>query len=440
MKPLVAAGAAALALALSTLPASAQDTKAAEATPAEKPAIAFARMVSSVPQGYPWITLRAAIFQCFWRSDGSKTVPWTGVTGEVRTRDYAEAVSNQLKATGFAPADDPDDLFKAKRQASDLAIAINVKDIKADLCATRPLSQLAVSGVPKIDSFNGTFLDVDGASGVATMTAEWQLYSRTRQKVLLTKTVVSRFELPKHGHGNLLKFINGAFDENVRAFISSSEFQAAAVPPTSDSVRATSSASKTPLALAGAKAAGPTKISDAVGSVVLVLSNGGHGSGFLVSTDGYVVTAEHVVGLDKYVKIRWSDGLEGLGEVVRTDKRRDVALIKTDPRGRQPLALHRAAPEPGDTVFAIGAPLDVKNQSTVTRGVASANRIMDGFSFIQSDVTVNAGNSGGPLLDEKGAVLGICDLSFRERGDVPTGINYFVPIDDALRFLSAEPQ
>lgn len=140
------------------------------------------------------------------------------------------------------------------------------------------------------------------------------------------------------------------------------------------------------------------------------------------------------------MKIRWSDGLEGVGEVIRTDKRRDVALVKTDPRNRQPLALHRAAPQPGDTVFAIGAPLDVQYQSTVTRGVVSANRIKDGFSFIQSDVTVNPGNSGGPLLDEQGEVLGIADMVLREGGDIPTGINYFVPIDDALRFLAAEPQ
>jgi S1-C subfamily serine protease len=176
-----------------------------------------------------------------------------------------------------------------------------------------------------------------------------------------------------------------------------------------------------------------------VGAVVLVLSGAGHGSGFLVSSDGYVMTAEHVVGSDKYVKIRWSDGLEGLGEVVRTDKRRDAALIKTDPRGRQPLALRRESPQPGDTVFAIGAPIDPKLQSTVTRGVVSANRILNGFSFIQSDVTVDPGNSGGPLLDEQGRVLGFTDKGLRSP-DAPTGLNFFVPIDDALRFLSAEPQ
>ena len=110
-----------------------------------------------------------------------------------------------------------------------------------------------------------------------------------------------------------------------------------------------------------------------------------------------------------------------------------------NPRGRQPLGLHRAAPQPGDTVFAIGAPIDPKLQNTVTRGVVSANRIMDGFAFIQSDVTVDPGNSGGPLLDEQGRVLGFTDIGIRT-AEAPTGLNFFVPIDDALRFLSAEPQ
>jgi S1-C subfamily serine protease len=82
---------------------------------------------------------------------------------------------------------------------------------------------------------------------------------------------------------------------------------------------------------------------------------------------------------------------------------------------------------------------DPKLQNTVTRGVVSANRIMDGFSFIQSDVTVDPGNSGGPLLDEQGRVLGFTDKGLRS-AEAPTGLNFFVPIDDALRFLSAEPQ
>lgn len=75
----------------------------------------------------------------------------------------------------------------------------------------------------------------------------------------------------------------------------------------------------------------------------------------------------------------------------------------------------------------------------MTRGVVSANRIRDGFEFIQSDVTVAPGNSGGPLLNDRGEVLGFTDLGIRSP-EAPTGLNFFVPIDDALRFLSAEPR
>jgi S1-C subfamily serine protease len=194
------------------------------------------------------------------------------------------------------------------------------------------------------------------------------------------------------------------------------------------------------LDLAGSLAAKPTKIRDAIGAVVLIESGDGQGSGVLVSSDGYILTDQHVVGDEKYVKIRWSDGLEGLGEVIRSDKRRDVALVKTDPRGRRPLALQAQTPDPGSTVFAIGAPEDPKLQSTVTRGVVSAaNRIVDGFSYIQSDVTVNPGNSGGPLLDEKGEVLGLTDWKLQS-DDNATGLNFFTPIGDALAFLALEPR
>jgi len=154
----------------------------------------------------------------------------------------------------------------------------------------------------------------------------------------------------------------------------------------------------------------------------------------LVSSDGYLLTNHHVVGETTQVKIRWSDGLETTGQVIRSDKRRDVALIKTEPRGRVALAVNRAIPPPGTTVFAIGTPLDPALQSTVTRGVVSATRIVDGFNFIQSDTPVTHGNSGGPLLDEHGAVVGLTDWG------VPAAqgstLNFFIPIGDALDFLA----
>jgi S1-C subfamily serine protease len=163
------------------------------------------------------------------------------------------------------------------------------------------------------------------------------------------------------------------------------------------------------------------------------------GSGFLVSDDGYLLTNQHVVGAATTVRIRWSDGLESTGDVVRVDKRRDVALIKSAPRaGRQPLALRRETPAVGDAVFAIGTPLDPSLQNTVTKGIVSANRILDGFAYIQSDVGVDHGNSGGPLIDDKGRVIGITVIKIAP-DDGQRGLNLFIPIGDALDFLALKP-
>ena len=111
--------------------------------------------------------------------------------------------------------------------------------------------------------------------------------------------------------------------------------------------------------------------------------------------------------------------------------------MKTDPRGRQPLRLRVEAMAPGDTVFAIGTPLELKFQSTVTRGVVSAIRNFGGRNFIQSDASVEPGSSGGPLLDESGQVVAITESSYRISG-APAGINLFIPVADALQYLDAK--
>ena len=393
----------------------------------DKPTLSVARITSSLQEGqkWGWAGPRYLIVGCA-RLNESLDLVWGTGAGRLNVRALEQPARTELKKQGFPVAGDTTDPF-AEKTAGDFSLGGTITALNSGFCFPSVGDQNRISGF--------TSLEID-----------WQLYSNVERRVVAKVHTAGEYKTDAFIHGGFETVMFEALDDSLRKLTASSEFaqavrQRTGSSPGGSSPSASSSVSKSPLILTGAREAKPAKIPDAVGSVVLVLSGGGHGSGFLVSSDGYLMTAEHVVGSDKYVKIRWSDGLEGVGEVVRTDKRRDVALIKTDPRGRQPLALHRVAPQPGDTVFAIGAPLDEKNQSTVTRGVASANRIMDGFSFIQSDVTISPGNSGGPLLDEKGEVLGICDLTYRPAGaDVPTGINYFIPIDDALRFLSAEPQ
>jgi S1-C subfamily serine protease len=189
------------------------------------------------------------------------------------------------------------------------------------------------------------------------------------------------------------------------------------------------------LQIATVPAIGARSLTEAVAVSPVIFAGGAMGSGFLISRDGYLITNQHVVGDAQYVKVRWPDGSEGLGEVIRSDRRRDVALVKADPHGRQPLVLNQALPAVGDTVFAVGAPLQESLQGTVTKGIVSAVRTEKSQRFIQSDVSINHGNSGGPLLNEKGAVLGLT-VSGIQLGEAPAGINFFIPISDALEALA----
>lgn len=321
----------------------------------------------------------------------------------------------ELKASGFAADGDPGSLFADKESgASDLEVGAIVKGVDASICE----NLVQYRATLKLD-------------------LEWQVYSNLRRSLLATIDTHGVAQRTKRGatHEAERTIEQDAFADNVRALLSNAQFRQIVTAAELDVASANAPSSREPIQIDGGR--GPVTISDAVGSVASIFAGQGFGTGVLISTDGYMLTDQHVVGAATRVRVRWSDGFETTGEVLRTDKRRDVALVKTETHGRQPLAIHRSTPAVGSTVFAIGTPLDPKLQSTVTKGIVSANRIVDGFSFIQSDVAVNHGNSGGPLLDESGAIIGLTDWGFQPEGD--NSHNFFVPVGDALDFLAIKP-
>jgi S1-C subfamily serine protease len=257
----------------------------------------------------------------------------------------------------------------------------------------------------------------------------------------LEKRIVGRvnasgyFDLRTSQVGGFQTIIDGAFAQTVNQLVASEAFKRAATGPILENGELVKPEAQTTL-IYSPPASSPSTIPDAVGDVVTIFAGETLGSGFMISRDGLFLTNAHVVGDAHFVKVRWGDGVENLGEVVRVAKGRDVALVKSEARGRQPLSIASSAGRPGDTVFAIGAPLGL--ESTVTRGVYSALRNEGGYAFIQSDVTINPGNSGGPLLKEGASVIGIAMLRL-QRGAAPTGLNFFIPIHDALQFLALSP-
>jgi S1-C subfamily serine protease len=162
-----------------------------------------------------------------------------------------------------------------------------------------------------------------------------------------------------------------------------------------------------------------------------------NGSGFIISADGQVVTNAHVVGTAQTVQVYLRDGREFTGKVLGRDRLTDVALIKISGQTDLPTVKidATAQPVPGQWAIAIGSPLELDN--SVTLGIVSAiNRsstqvgIPDLRStFIQADVAINPGSSGGPLLNAQGAAIGI-NTAINKEGQ---GLSFAIPAKTAQR-------
>jgi len=159
----------------------------------------------------------------------------------------------------------------------------------------------------------------------------------------------------------------------------------------------------------------------------------GVGSGFILSADGYVMTNAHVVDGADEVYVNLTDKREFKAKVVGVDKRTDVAVLKIDASKLPAVAIGEVNRlKVGEWVMAIGTPFGLDN--TVTAGIVSAKARDTGeeIRFIQTDVAVNPGNSGGPLINMRGEVVGINSQILSRSGGF-MGISLSIPIDDAMK-------
>jgi len=162
------------------------------------------------------------------------------------------------------------------------------------------------------------------------------------------------------------------------------------------------------------------------------------GTGFIIDTEGFILTNNHVVEQTEELKVRLSDEKEFKAQIVGRDPKTDLALIKIDAqKPLVPLILGDSdSLEVGDWVVAIGNPFGLGN--TVTAGIVSAKYRQIGGgpydNFIQTDASINPGNSGGPLLDLDGEVIGVNSAIFSQNGG-NIGIGFAIPINMAKQLL-----
>lgn len=159
----------------------------------------------------------------------------------------------------------------------------------------------------------------------------------------------------------------------------------------------------------------------------------GVGSGFILSTDGYVMTNAHVVDGADEVYVTLPDKREFKAKIIGSDKRTDVAVVKIEASGLPAVKVGDVNKlRVGEWVMAIGSPFGLEN--TVTAGIVSAKQRDTGdyLPLIQTDVAINPGNSGGPLINLRGEVVGINSQIYSRSGGY-MGIAFAIPIDEAMR-------
>ena len=164
----------------------------------------------------------------------------------------------------------------------------------------------------------------------------------------------------------------------------------------------------------------------------------GIGSGFIINEEGYILTNYHVVKGAQEISVTLSNDVTTTAQVVNYDENQDVAMIKiTDESVKIPATVELGdsdSLQPGEEVIAIGTPLSTELSSTVTKGIISATSrsvaVESGvtMNLIQTDAAINAGNSGGPLVNTKGEVVGI--NSSKISGEAVEGIGFSIPIND----------
>ncbi|HXN15179.1 MAG TPA: Do family serine endopeptidase, partial [Usitatibacter sp.] len=161
----------------------------------------------------------------------------------------------------------------------------------------------------------------------------------------------------------------------------------------------------------------------------------GQGSGFIVSSDGYVLTNAHVVDHADEVWVRLTDRREFKAKVVGADKQTDIAVLRIDAKGLPTVKLgdSRRA-NVGEWVVAIGSPFGFENSVSAGIVSAKARSLPDAtyVPFLQTDVAVNPGNSGGPLFNLAGEVIGINSQIYSHTGGYQ-GLSFAIPIEVALK-------
>ncbi len=264
---------------------------------------------------------------------------------------------------------------------------------------------------------------------------QWTLFDEKKQEILTEVTTTGRYIMEKKDttdgfrtaikyavdlflvDADVKKIIEKGTEESLSTELSTEELNIKKIPP-----------SKNPTF--------SETIKQAARSTVTIKTDFGHGSGFFISADGYFLSNNHVIEGTEKISLILQGGIELPARLERSNADKDVALLKVElGTGFQPFPLKLdTEPGLGEEVIAIGTPQDISLGQTVTKGIISGQREKEGNVYLQTDVSISPGNSGGPLITMSGEVVGI--VSAKYIGNGSEGLGFAIPIAEALKALN----
>jgi len=375
----------------------------------------FKKIVVKLPRGKEIGSLQYGLL-CI---PAARPLTWKGGRLNVTSDDFTEVFREEFEKANYPLVGDPDALFEDPSEwKAELLVAGMIKAITANICY--PLSGW------------GNYTD---SKGEAYLKVEWQIYSRLDREVVYTTTTEGSSKVKETMSTGTLDIMLNAFAIATQNLLADQGFHDLVVRKSDDEEIKPAGDEIRIIPIANFEKPLTDNINDVRASVVTIYAGDGHGSGFFISKKGYLLTNEHVVREANFVKVQLATGREILGDVIKVNSKRDVALIKVEESKVMALPIKNGELNIGNEVYAIGSPLAEDLKTSVSKGIISAYRVRDNLKYIQSDVTILPGSSGGPLLDENGNVVGVSVSNIIFLG-TPSGINFFIPIQDALFALN----
>ncbi|MBS4049421.1 MAG: trypsin-like peptidase domain-containing protein [Alphaproteobacteria bacterium] len=351
-----------------------------------------------------------------------------------RSSEWSDTFYRVMSGHGFKVVGDPGQLFGAQREeGGELQFGLSITEMDMDVRA--------------LCDFTGRHMV--GIRGKSRVTVDWQVFDPVRRQVILRQRNEGKFETTDAISPDQKLLMQLAFADATNQLAVSPDLrkmmtERAPLPsPTARTV--TEDRSRIPLRRTALSQQPINTHIDRLRSATVLIegSDTSHGSGFIVSEDGLMITNRHVVGSQRFVRVRLVSGRAVVGEVLRSHELRDVALVQLEGSGYPAMAVRDAPVTVTEEVYVIGAPQMRSLAWTVTRGVVSAWRPArppsQPFDLIQADVSVHGGNSGGPMLDRHGNLIGVVMGGYAMgENKSNASLNVFIPILDGLEKLGID--